>query len=907
MIRCPHCRQAHEPVTDPGLHLLTCSSCHRNFPFTVPEPSEAIPNTDQMLALPDPERDAANPAEPPVQAAAPDRTVIVPFPTPEEHEAAAHARSEDRKAPRGEPREAGGRKRTGEIRAIPATSQPRYEREEGGRKRTGELRAIPSTGRKRTVERKLEPSPDDTDPKAEPPAAPGPPVEDGYVNALKTLPSILQQSPLVSFPKGPREAPAPTAQATPPPQKEEAPPARPARTATVRPSEVRPEPPVPLEAVAATDPSQPATPEAITTQPGGPRDSLPPAVPVERTVMVKAPEAPKAAAPRRKTAAQVEAVSISTLPGAHQTDPAFASEPAQPPSTRPQSPEEVADALAQEAAIELAPGMKLGGYQLLQRIGAGGMGTVWLARQLSLDRDVAVKILRPGLAADPQFVLRFTREAFAAAQLVHHNIVQIYDCGSDKKLHFFSMEFVDSESLLSLVERTGRLEPEVAAGYVLQAARGLKFAHDRNMVHRDIKPDNLLLNHNGVVKVADLGLVKRKSPAHSAQQPGVVEEPLTKIGANPMESAMGTPAYMAPEQVENSSRVDGRADTYALGCTLYHLLTGVPPFEGDTVTMVMTMHVNDTPVPPEERVRAVPKALSQIVLKMMAKRPADRFQSMDEVIQALEEFLHIEGAAAFSPTEEHANLLERCVQEYNQSRWAKARRWAVLGFSVLTAGATILVDTKLGALPAVAVVAFFAATWVSSFVMRGLLEKGALFLRFRQFVFGAPLGTWAVWLLMLAGAGYGLYRAKLLVETAGLLGVALLCAIAFYLVVDRNVEAERQPPIREVERMLRSMRLKGLEEGALREFVCKYSLDDWEAFFEALFGYDAKVSAREKWGLNERELPRPRHAAWRDPLIRGLEAWQRLRKRRREKRQLRILERKRAKAQAQSATPARPA
>jgi serine/threonine protein kinase len=629
-------------------------------------------------------------------------------------------------------------------------------------------------------------------------------------------------------------------------------------------------------------PEKPADPKAAAAS--VPRTDQYPALPdpapseqVPRTDQYPALPDPAAATDKLPRTDQYEALA-DTQHRAAKTEPA--PEPAEEPAPVPSTD------------VLLAPGTKLGGYQLIERLGAGAMGTVWLARQLSLDRDVAVKVLRPGFAGDPLFLYRFTQEAFAAAQLIHHNIVQVYDCGSEKQIHFFSMEYVDAQNLQSLVKRGGPLDSEVAAGYVLQAARGLKFAHDRGMVHRDIKPDNLLLNHNGVVKVADLGLVKLKRAGS-----GTKSGPVTYIGKNPQEYAMGTPAYMAPEQVANSAKVDARADIYALGCTLYHLITGRPPFIADTISKVMDMHVNEPPVRPDVRNPRVSKVLSDIVMKMMAKRLDERYQDMGEGIKALETFLGIEATSTFSPREEHANLLESCVKEYNQSPWAKRRRIAVLGLMVLAAIGTGLADRFLGPLAGLGVAAFAGFTWMSSFILRGLLEKGALFLRLRQFVFQAPLVTWLIWLLLVGGAGYGLYYVRLLLPMLAMMGGALVFAVGFYLLVDRNVEAERKPPVLQVEQMLRSMRLRGLEESALRQFVCKYSGESWEGFFEALFGYDAKILARRKWGLNDRGLPRLKHSTWRDPLIRAMEAMQVSRKNRRERRQLKMLEKKKIKAQ----------
>src|SRR5207244_1953290 len=159
----------------------------------------------------------------------------------------------------------------------------------------------------------------------------------------------------------------------------------------------------------------------------------------------------------------------------------------------------------------------LGGYQILKELGRGGMGAVYLARQVSLDRLVALKVMNRRWAANPAFLVRFTREAYAAAQLVHHNVVQVYDVGCDRGIHYFSMEYVQGRSLGDLLKKEGKLDAATAAGYVLQAARGLAFAHERGMIHRDVKPDNLLLNDQGIVKVADLGLVR--TPGMADEQP----------------------------------------------------------------------------------------------------------------------------------------------------------------------------------------------------------------------------------------------------------------------------------------------------------------------------------------------------------------------------------------------------
>ena len=855
--------------------------------------------------------------EKPPQEGASDKTVIAPPPTERPQAGAARTRTVERKLqPALEP-EVAARTRNAETRVQPIPQPPAAP----ARTRTTERKlstsseAQPALPRTRSGEVKAvarpAPSPvpsneDDSAPITAPVTLPR--TRAGEVRAVaRSTPALVRPDEDESAPiTAPTTLPEAAALSEDAPAQSTLPGAPPSARASV--------------AGKAREPSPMATLPGAPLERDEDAQDDPPPVAADRTVMTHYPE-PPSSKKEPVAASDVpptgEWVALSPtkkrptleLPASSEEEPAEGVPPTdewvalmntqQRVSARTAAaPEDTAEeAPLPSTDVLLVPGTKLGGYQLIERLGAGAMGTVWLARQLSLDRDVAVKVLRPGFSGDPLFLYRFTQEAFAAAQLIHHNIVQVYDCGSEKQIHFFSMEYVDAQNLQSLVKRGGPLDSEVAAGYVLQAARGLKFAHERGMVHRDIKPDNLLLNHNGVVKVADLGLVKLK---RSAEGKGKKSGPVTYIGKNPQEYAMGTPAYMAPEQVANSAQVDARADIYALGCTLYHLITGRPPFIADTITKVMDMHVQEQPVRPDGRNGRVSQVLSDIVMKMMAKSLDERFQDMDEVIKALEGYLGIEATSTFSPREEHANLLESCVKEYNQSPWAKRRRVAVLGLTLLSAVGTGVADWFLGPLAGLGVAAFTFFTWMSSFILRGLMEKGSLFLRFRQFVFQAPLVTWLIWVLLLGGAGYGLYHLQLLWPGLALMGGAVVFAVGFYLLVDRNVEIERKPPVLQVEQMLRSMRLRGLEESALRQFVCKYSGESWEAFFEALFGYDAKILARRKWGLNDRGLPRLQHSTWRDPLIRAMEAMQTARKNRRERRQLKLLERKKLKAQAEA-------
>lgn len=304
---------------------------------------------------------------------------------------------------------------------------------------------------------------------------------------------------------------------------------------------------------------------------------------------------------------------------------------------------------------------RLGGYRIVKELGAGGMGSVYLARQISLDRPCALKTIQAQWAKNPRVVARFIREAYAAAQLTHHNVVQIYDLGQDNGTNYFSMELVSGGSLDDQLKAKGKLPPRLAATLVLQAARGIKFAHDHGMVHRDIKPANLMMTSDGLVKVADMGLVKTPSSDESVESnDGDVQSlmlasarsQVTAIG-----SSMGTPAYMSPEQSSDAASVDKRADIYSLGCTFYALLTGRPPFDGNTMLEVITKHRNEKLVRPERIISGLPSVLGDIIEKMTEKRPEDRYQDLEETIHDLEVYLELREDTAHAKVEHDVRTL----------------------------------------------------------------------------------------------------------------------------------------------------------------------------------------------------------------------------------------------------------
>jgi serine/threonine protein kinase len=271
-------------------------------------------------------------------------------------------------------------------------------------------------------------------------------------------------------------------------------------------------------------------------------------------------------------------------------------------------------------------GFVLGKYRLMDRIGMGGMGQVYLAEHATMKRRVAVKVLPPDRCKDEFARERFQREAKAAAAVEHPNIVRIYDLEMDGDVSYLVMEYIDGVTLHELVARRGKLEPGRAAHFLWQIANGLEAIHCFQLVHRDIKPANLLLDRAGVVRILDLGLVRSE----------LDDDALTRGEGAKM---LGTADYLAPEQAIECSKVDSRADLYSLGCTAYFLLTGQPPFPADKVSQKLIAHQ----IKPAEPIRslnpAVPEGLAVVVHKLLAKKPDDRYRTSTDVLEALAPFV----------------------------------------------------------------------------------------------------------------------------------------------------------------------------------------------------------------------------------------------------------------------------
>jgi eukaryotic-like serine/threonine-protein kinase len=265
----------------------------------------------------------------------------------------------------------------------------------------------------------------------------------------------------------------------------------------------------------------------------------------------------------------------------------------------------------------------IGKYKVLERLGSGGMGQVFLCEHKLMRRRVAVKVLPTAKAEDPSSLERFYREARAVASLDHPNIVRAYDIDQDDNLHFLVMEYVDGASLQDIVKKFGAMDVLRACHYIYWSAVGLQHAHENGLIHRDIKPGNILVDRTGVVKILDLGLARF---FHDD------DDLLTKKYD---ESVLGTADYLAPEQAIDSHGVDGRADIYSLGATFYFLLTGNPPYVEGTVAQKLIWHQSRDPRPVREYRPEVPEGVVTILAKMMAKRPQDRYQTPAEVAAAL--------------------------------------------------------------------------------------------------------------------------------------------------------------------------------------------------------------------------------------------------------------------------------
>jgi len=316
-------------------------------------------------------------------------------------------------------------------------------------------------------------------------------------------------------------------------------------------------------------------------------------------------------------------------------------------------------------------GSRIGDFQVMRKLGRGGMADVFAARQLSLGRDVALKVLRSEYARDKDYVERFRREARAAAKLNHPNIVQVYEVGSVDSVFYIAQELIDGGNLRQRLEDHGAIGAEEAIELLVSVASALELAAEAGITHRDIKPENIMRSSRGIIKVADFGLARIRTDM-SASQTSLTQAGLT----------LGTPRYMSPEQVQGHP-VDARSDLYSLGVTMYHLLAGRPPFEADDPLALALMQLQETPTP-LDRARAkratdgqpdLPEWLIAVVTRLMNKSPQDRFQSPSELLDAVHNEAAISTISGLGVGTAAATIrLQRAADEARRTRLRQRAR-----------------------------------------------------------------------------------------------------------------------------------------------------------------------------------------------------------------------------------------
>jgi eukaryotic-like serine/threonine-protein kinase len=324
--------------------------------------------------------------------------------------------------------------------------------------------------------------------------------------------------------------------------------------------------------------------------------------------------------------------------------------------------------LHRTGAPDVLIGRRLKHFEVLSLLGRGGMGTVYLANDMALERPVALKVLAPKIAHDPSIIARFVREARAQARLRHPNVAQIYFISEEQGLHFLVMEYLHGPTLEQVLEREECIPWRRAMDLIAAAARGLRAAADEGFIHRDVKPSNLMIDRQAGIKLLDFGLVHDQLGDSRRGSDGTI---------------VGSPFYISPEQATGAA-VDERSDIYSLGCTLYHMLSGQPPFNGDTPVAVLAKHVTETPAPLARIAPDVPRSLQRIVERMMAKAPHARFATYDDLLAGIDAAR--DGGAA-------------------PRRTLGRRAWALVVDAALLAPAALL----LGPWTALLVVAYFVA------------------------------------------------------------------------------------------------------------------------------------------------------------------------------------------------------
>lgn len=313
-------------------------------------------------------------------------------------------------------------------------------------------------------------------------------------------------------------------------------------------------------------------------------------------------------------------------------------------------------------------GKKIGGYEILGLLGEGGLGVVYKARQISMNRIVALKVLHEKWVNDDEFRKRFLLEARLVGRLSHPNLIQVFDIGRHRNTFFYSMEFVDGETVESILDREGALDPLRAVEIVLQIARALQYLAEHKIVHRDVKPGNIMVTRSGIAKLGDFGFVQSS-----------LDSVLSPAG-----EVLGTPDYISPEASLGEKDLDYRSDLYSLGASFYHMLGGEPPFRG-TASEVMDAHIHKEPTPLEEIRPMLPRKAIAIVEKLMAKKREERYSQFVELFEDLEQLraeLLAEAPPSAPRSEDQRRLDELLLQVTALRRENQRLRIALGGLSL---------------------------------------------------------------------------------------------------------------------------------------------------------------------------------------------------------------------------------
>jgi serine/threonine-protein kinase len=328
--------------------------------------------------------------------------------------------------------------------------------------------------------------------------------------------------------------------------------------------------------------------------------------------------------------------------------------------------------------------ISISGYEILSKIGEGGLGTVYKARQISIDRIVALKVFHKKWVGDEEFKERFLLEGRLAGKLCHPNLITVYDVGKEDWKYYFSMEFIEGESVEDILNRSGQMAPARAISAVIHVAKAINYLKEHDIVHCDIKPGNILISREGAVKLGDFGFVRIGMELKLADE----------------NSVLGTPEYLSPEQAMGQKTIDFRSDIYSLGVTLFHMVTGKPPYEGDS-SVIMRKHVKGEMPDPRAINPNLGREICALLKKMTAREPQDRYQTVEELIKDLSaarlaedphssEDVSLEESAVLAALKRERFLTQKYSEEVTQLRekFANFRLYfflitGVLAFSVI--------------------------------------------------------------------------------------------------------------------------------------------------------------------------------------------------------------------------------